>query len=87
MKKAPSWLKEARLDPTDDSLPPGIYQAYRQRQYEEDDLDISEETELLENHRPGDNEDDVYVEGDEEEREDIESQRILHPGRADRRLT
>src|SRR5579884_506958 len=71
------------LNPPDDSLPPGIDQTQRQHGDEEDDLDEAEETKLLEDHCPGENEDDIHVEGDEEQRKDIERQRILNPRRTD----
>src|SRR5262249_31857992 len=46
----------------------------------------AEPSKLLEDHRPAQDEDDIHVEGDEEQREDIEGQRKLHPGAANRRL-
>src|SRR5262249_6553662 len=76
----------AWLYPPDDPLAPGVDQSQRQRQDEYDDLDEAEPAELLEDDRPREDEDDIHVEGHEEQREDVERQRELHPGRADGRL-
>ena len=69
----------AALDPSDDSLPPGVDEANRQREDKEANLGETEPSNLLEDYRPAKDEDDIHIEGDEEQREDIEGERELHP--------
>src|SRR5260370_41100360 len=84
--RASRWTA-ALLYPLDDSLTPGISQAERQDGDEEQDLYEAEETELLKDHGTGENEHDIDIEGNEEQGEDVEGERILDPRGADRRLT
>src|SRR5262249_8045995 len=70
------------LDPSDDSLPPGIDQADGQGGDEEDDLDKAEEAQLLEDHRPRQDKDDIHVKGHKQQGEDVKCKGELDPGRA-----
>jgi hypothetical protein len=68
------------LNPFGYSLAPCIDQSKYEYNNKEENFKKAKQAELLENHGPGNDKDDVYIKGHEEQCEDIETEWILHPG-------
>src|SRR5437773_11006665 len=70
-------------DPFQVALPPDVHQSHHEDGDEHEALEVGEQAELPEDHRPRQQEDGFHVEDAEDEGEHVEADIELEPGRPD----